>query len=126
MIMIKRFLFYRVQREAGGLTVYEAIENAIDILPYAARALGACGYLAFIRAQVAADSFVIEPFVVEGFVHKVGWIGCGDGLWVVSRVVRVGLGFYSLSSSLPTHNSQHTLILICNYYFKNVLSSFMN
>ncbi len=68
--MIQRFLFYGVQREAGGLTVYEAVEDTIDILPDAARAFAAGRDTAFIRAETATDSFAGHLFVIKSFVHS--------------------------------------------------------
>jgi len=69
MVTIQRLLLYGVQREAGGLTVYEAVEDAVDILPNAAGALAAGRDLTFIRAEMAMDSFAADIFVIEGFFH---------------------------------------------------------
>ena len=69
MVAIERFFFDRVQRYAGGLAVYEAIEDAIYILPDAAGASAAGRDVAFIRAEMAANVFTADLFVIKSFFH---------------------------------------------------------
>ena len=67
--MIEGFLFYWVESDTGGLAVDEAIKNAVDILPDAARALAAGRYHALVRAQVTMGPFAVDLFVIESFFH---------------------------------------------------------
>jgi hypothetical protein len=69
MIAIEGFLFYGVQREAGSLTVYEAAENAVDVLPDAACASAAGWEDTFIGAETASDPFIAGLFVIQSFFH---------------------------------------------------------
>jgi hypothetical protein len=71
MITIEGFLFYWVQRDSGGLAIYQAIEDAVDILPDAASALARGRYQAFIRAEMAMNPLAVDLFVVQRFFHPV-------------------------------------------------------
>jgi hypothetical protein len=68
-IAIEGFLFYWIQREAGGLIVYETVEGTVYILPDSARALAGGRDQAFTRAEMAMDPFAVDLFVIQGFFH---------------------------------------------------------
>ena len=66
---IEGFLFYWIQGHPRGLAVDEAIENAVNILPYTACALAAGRDLTFVRAEMAMYSIAVDLFVIQGFCH---------------------------------------------------------